>query len=96
MKKVLVIACVIVMAAAAKAYASPAVDSYIQAIANLPSPLSNLPPAPKGYGSVRYGRTGDFLILVPREYCGIGRPCSIVVLGLTRYGSQIRGYCEEF
>jgi hypothetical protein len=96
MKKVLVVACVIVMAAAANAYASPAVDSYIQAIASLVWPLSAIPPAPKGCGVLRDERTGDFLVLVPREYCGTTAPGYKVFLGYTKYGSQINGYCQEF
>ena len=96
MKKVLVVACVIVMAAAANVYASPAVDSYIQAIASLVWPLSAMPPAPKGCGVLRDERTGDFLVLVPREYCGTNAPGNKVFLGYTKYGSQINGYCQEF
>ena len=96
MKKVLVVACVIVMAAAANAYASPAVDSYIQAIASLTGPKSAIPKAPKGYGAVRDEQTGDFLVLVPREYCGTNGPGYVVSFGRTTYGSQIKGYCQEF
>jgi hypothetical protein len=96
MKKVLVVACVIVMAAAANAFASPAVDSYIQAIASLTGPKSVIPKAPKGYGAVRDEQTGDFLLLVPREYCGTNDPGYVVSFGHTRYGSQIKGYCQEF
>jgi hypothetical protein len=96
MKKVLVVACVIVMAAAANAFASSAVDSYIQAIASLASPKSGIPSPPKGYGAMRNEQTGDILILVPREYCGIDRPGDVVSLGRTTYGSQIKGYCVEF
>ena len=93
MKKVLVVACVIVMAAAVNAYASPAVDSYIQAIASLTSPKSAIPKAPKGYGTIRDEQTGDFLVLVPREYCETNAPRRVVPLGYTTYGSQINGYC---
>ena len=93
MKKVLVVASVIVMAVAANAYASPAVDSYIQAIASLQSPKSVIPTAPKGYGAVRDEETGDFLVLVPREYCETNAPRHVVLLGYTTYGSQINGYC---
>ena len=96
MKKVLVVACVIVMAAAANAYASPAVDSYIQAIASLAGPKSVIPTAPKGYGAVRDEETGDFLVLVPQEYCGMSGAGYVVSLGHTAYGSQINGYCQEF
>ncbi len=97
MKKVLVIVCLIVMAAAANAHASSAVDSYIQAIASLTGPRSVIPTAPKGYGAVRDEQTGDVLVLVPREYCETNAPRSyLVFLGLTRYGSQITGYCKEF
>ena len=79
MKNVLVVACIIVMAAAANAYASPALDSYIQVIANLPGPKSVIPTAPKGYGAVRDERTGEFLVLVPREYCGTNNAPGYVV-----------------
>lgn len=96
MKMVLVIACVIVMAAAANAYASPAVDTYIQAIASLASPMSVIPAAPKGCGAVRDERTGDFLVLVPREYCGTNASGYKVSLGFTTYGSRINGYCQDF
>ena len=96
MKKVLVVACVIVMAAAANAYASSVVDSYIQAIASLTGPKSVIPTAPKGYGAVRDEQTGDFLVLVPREYCGTNGPGYVVTFGHTTYGSQINGYCQEF
>ncbi len=97
MKRVLVVACVIVMAAAVNTSASPAVDKYIQAIAGLKSPKSVIPTAPKGYGAVRDEQTGDFLILVPREYCGTNTaPGAKVSLGQTGYGSQIKGYCQEF
>jgi len=96
MKKVLVVVCVIVMAAAANAYASSAMDSYIQAIASLAGPKSVIPTAPKGYGAARDEQTGDVLVLVPRGYCGAYAPGSVVPLGHTRYGSQINGYCEEF
>jgi hypothetical protein len=95
MKKVLVVACVIVMSAAAGANASPALDRYIQAIANLSGPNSMIPAAPKGYGAVRLEETGDYVILVPREYCGGNAP-AYVMLGQTRYGSQIYAYCGEF
>ena len=96
MKKVLVVACVIVMAVAVNAYASPAVDSYIQAIASLTGPKSAIPTAPKGYGAAWDEQTGDFLVLVPQEYCGTNAPDTVVSLGRTRYGSQIIGYCQEF
>ena len=96
MKKVLVVACVIIMAAAANAYASPAVDSYIHAIASLAGPKSVIPTAPKGYGAVRDEQTGEFLVLVPREYCGTCAPDCVVSLGHTTYGGQINGYCQEF
>ncbi|MGD0235211.1 MAG: hypothetical protein ABSC55_11840 [Syntrophorhabdales bacterium] len=96
MKKVLVVVCVIVMAAAANAYASPAVDSYIQAIASLAWPMSAIPAALKGCGAVRDERTGDFLVLVPREYCGTNAPGYKVSLGYTKYGSQVIGYCQDF
>ena len=96
MKKVLVVACVIVVAAAANAYASPAVDSYIQAIASLTGPKSVIPKAPKGYGAVRDEQTGDFYVLVPKEYCGTNPASTVIPLGQTRYGSQIVGYCQEF
>ena len=97
MKKVLVVVCVILMAAAANAYAAPAVDSYIQAIASLPDSESMIPKPPKGCGAVRDEQTGDFLVLVPREYCGTNNPPGYKVpLGHTTYGSRITGYCEEF
>ena len=96
MKKVLVVACVIVMAAALNAYASPAVDSYIQAIARIEGPKSVMPTPPKGYGAARDEQTGDFVVLVPREYCGTDPLSNVVPLGQTRYGSQINGYCQEF
>ena len=96
MKKVLVVACVIVIAAAANAYASPAVDRYIQAIASQSGPKARIPAAPKGCGAVRDEQTGDFHVLVPREYCGTNAASPVVPLGRTAYGSQITGYCEEF
>ena len=97
MKKVIVGACVIVMAAAINAYASPpAVDTYIQAIASLTGPKSVIPKAPKGYGAVRDEQTGDFLVLVPREYCETNALDTVVSLGRTTYGSKIIGYCQEF
>jgi hypothetical protein len=96
MKKVLVVVCVIVMAAAANAYASSAVDSYIQAIASLVGPKAVIPTAPKGCGAVRDEETGDFLVIVPRGYCGTNPQSYVVLLGLTAYGSQILGYCKEF
>ena len=96
MNKVLVVVCVIVMAVAANAYASPAVDRYIQAIASLEGPKSKIPTAPKGYGAVRDEQTGEFVVLVPREYCGRNPLSNVVPLGQTRYGSQIIGYCQEF
>ncbi len=96
MKKVLVVAFVIVMAATANVYASSAMDSYIQAIAGLAGPKSAIPTAPKGYGAVRNEQTGEILVLVPREYCGTCGPGCVVSLGHTTYGSQINGYCPEF
>ena len=96
MKKVLVVACIIVMAAAVHAYASPAVDRYIQTIQSLPGPHAKIPTAPKGYGAVRDEQTGDFHVLVPKEYCGTNAPDTVIPLGHTRYGSQIVGYCQEF
>ena len=97
MKKILVVACVMVMAATANAYTAPAVDNYIQAIASLPDSESRIPKPPKGYGAVRNEQTGDFLVLVPREYCGThNAPGNTVPLGHTTYGSQITGYCQEF
>ncbi len=97
MKKILVVACVIVMAAAINASASPAVDNYIKAIASLKNPKSVIPRPPKGYGTVRDEQTGDFLVLVPREYCGTDNaPGAKVPLGHTAYGGQITGYCQEF
>ena len=96
MKKVLVVVCVIAMAAAANAYASPPVDRYIQALANLAGPTARMPAAPKGCGAVRDEQTGDFLVLVPREYCRTNAPDNVVSLGRTRYGSHIVGYCQEF
>jgi hypothetical protein len=96
MKKVLVVACVIVMAAAVNAYASPTVDGYIQAIASLSGPKARIPAAPKGCGVVRDEKTGDFHILVPKEYCETNAPDTVVSLGRTTYGSQIIGYCQEF
>ncbi len=71
MKKVLIVACAIGVVAAANAYASsPTVDRYIQAIASLESPSARIPVPPRGYGAVRDEQTGDFVMLVPREYCG--------------------------
>jgi hypothetical protein len=96
MKTVPVVACIIVMVAAAHAYAAPAVDKYIQAIASLEGPNSVIPTAPKGYGAVRDEQTGDFYVLVPREYCERKAPDTVIPLGRTRYGSQIIGYCPEF
>ena len=96
MKKVLVVACVIVMAAAANACAAPAMDSYIQAIATLLGPKSVIPTGPKGFGAVRDEQTGDFLVLIPREHCGTIPPGWVVSLGRTMYGGQIKGYCQEF
>ena len=97
MKKVIVGACVIVIAAAINAYASPpAVDTYIQAIASLAGPTAKIPTAPKGYGAVRDEQTGDFYVLVPKEYCGTNPASTVIPLGQTRYGSQIVGYCQEF
>ncbi len=98
MKRVFVIMCVMVMvAAASNAYASSAVDRYIQAIAALASPASAIPKPPKGYGAVRNEGTGDFLLLVPQEYCGQeGRNGDTIPLGRTTYGSRINGYCVEF
>ena len=96
MKKALMVACVIVMAAAANAYASPVVDSYVQAIASLPGPKLDIPTGPKGFGAVRDEQTGDYLVLIPREYCGTIAPGWVVPLGRTMYGSQIKGYCQEF
>ena len=97
MKKVLVVICLIVMAAAANAHASPAVDSYVKAIATLAGPKAAIPTAPKGYGAMRDEQTGDFLVLVPQEYCGgKSAPSYKVSLGRTAYGSQIRGYCADF
>ena len=95
MKKVLVVVCVIAMAAA-NAYASPPVDRYIQALANLAGQTARMPTAPKGCGAVRDEKTGDFHILVPTEYCATNAPDTVVSLGRTRYGSQIIGYCQEF
>ena len=96
MKKVLVVVCVIAMGAAANAYASPPVDRYIQALANLAGPTARMPAAPKGCGAVRVEKTGDFLVLVPQEYCGTDAPNNVVSLGRTTYGSHIIGYCQEF
>ncbi len=97
MKKVLVVACVLVIVtAAANVYASPAVDKYIQAIAKLASPKAAIPTAPKGYGAMRDEQTGNFLLLVPPNYCGEDGPGYIIPLGTTRYGGQINGYCVEF
>jgi len=90
MKTILVVACVIGMAAAVNAHAASPVDSYIGAIASLAGPKSEIPTPPRGYGAVRDEQTGDFLVLVPREYCKTNTP---VPLGRTTYGSQIRGYC---
>jgi len=97
MKKVLVVACVIVMAAAASVSAASPVDSYIQVIASLAGPKSEIRTPPRGYGSVRDEQTGDFLVLVPRQYCGTNSaPGAKIPLGRTMYGSQINGYCLEF
>ena len=96
MKTVLVVACIIVMVAAANAYTAPAVDKYIQAIASLAGPKARIPAAPKGCGAARDERTGDILVLVPKEYCGTNAPDTVVSLGKTAYGSQIIGYCQEF
>ena len=96
MKKALVVACVIVMTVAANAYASPAGDKYIQAIASLTDPWSVIPKAPNGYGAVRDEETGDFLVLIPRDYCTKNAPNYVVPLGKTGYGGQITGYCGDF
>jgi len=97
MKKVVVVACVVIMAVAAHAYASPpAVDTYIQAIKSLTGPTAKIPTAPKGYGTARDEQNGDFHVLVPKEYCGTNAPDTVIPLGRTRYGSQIVGYCQEF
>ena len=99
MKTVLVVTCVLVMAVAVHAYASPpAVDRYIQAIAiaGLEGPKAKIPTAPKGYGAVRDEQNGDFHVLVPKEYCGTNAPDTVIPLGHTRYGSQIVGYCQKF
>ena len=97
MKKVLMVVCVIVMAATANAYASSAMDGYIQKIASLAGPKSVIPTAPKGYGAVRDEQTGDFLVLIPREYCGgMSAPGYVVILGHTKYGGQINDYCQDF
>ena len=96
MKKVFVAACVIAAITAVNAYASPAVDKYIQAIANLPGPNAKIPAAPKGCGAVRDQKTGDIMVLVPREYCETKTLDNMLSLGQTKYGSQITGYCQEF
>lgn len=96
MKKILMLACVIVMVIAANACASPAFDSYLRAIARMEGPKSVIPTPPKGYGAARDEQTGDLLILVPGEYCGTNPPGYMVILGRTTYGSQIRGYCPGF
>ncbi len=96
MKKGIVVTCVIVLVAAVNAYASPAVDRYIQAIASLEGAKARIPTPPKGYGAARDEQTGDFVVLVPREYCGADPLSNVVPLGQTRYGSQIVGYCQEF
>ena len=97
MKTVLVVTCVLVMAVAVHTYASPpTLDRYIQAIQSLPGPNARIPAAPKGYGAVRDEQTGDFYVLVPKEYCGTNAPDNVVSLGRTTYGSQIIGYCQEF
>ncbi len=74
MIKVVVVACIVAMAGATNLDASPAVDTYIQAIEDLPSPSATIPTAPKGYGAVRDERTGDFLVLVPQDYCSTNAP----------------------
>ena len=96
MKKVLVVVCLIVMAVTAKAYAASPLDSYIQAITNLPDSESVIPKPPKGYGAVRDERTGNFLILVPKDYCRSDSLNGIIPLGSTSYGSRIKGFCTEF
>ncbi len=96
MKRALVVACAIVMAAVANAYASPVVDRYIQTIASLEDPEAPVPAAPKGCGVVRDEQTGDCHVLVPRDYCETIAPDSMVPLGHTRYGGQIIGYCQGF
>ncbi len=97
MINVFVVVCVLIMAvAAANAYASSAVDKYILTIARLASPKSEIPPAPKGYGAVRNEQTGNFLLLVPPDYCGEEGPGYVIPLGKTMYGGQINGYCMEF
>ena len=93
MKKVLLIACALAMAVE-NVYASPAVDSYIRAIASLPSVMSTIPTPPSGYGAIRNQRTGDFMLLVPREYCA-NSPSYVIPLGVTAYGRVINGYCEH-
>ena len=97
MRKVLMVACVLVIAAAANAHAASPVGNYIQMLANLPDSASLIPEAPEGCGAVRDELTGDFLLLVPREYCGTNTaPGYTVPLGHTTYGSKIIGYCQEF
>ena len=94
MKKVLLVACAIVMGVAVNVHAAFPVDSYIGAIASLAGPKSEIPTPPRGYGAVRDEQTGDFLVLIPREYCKTSAPPgSTIPLGRTMYGSQIRGYC---
>ncbi len=96
MKKTLMVACAMVVVAAASTWAAPPVDTYIQAIASLAGPKSAIPKAPNGYGAVRDEQTGEITVLVPREYCETCGPGCVVSLGRTAYGSRINGYCKEF
>ncbi len=77
-------------------HAAPAVDRYIQAIASLPSATSSIPTPPRGYGAVRNEQTGEFLVLVPPDYCMSKVWGDVVFLGTTTYGSRIYGLCGEF
>ncbi len=95
MKKILVVVCITVMAATVNAYASPAVDAYVKAIASLKEAKGPIPTAPKGCGAVRNDATGDFLVLIPRESCKNTKG-NIIPLGQTKYGSQVNGFCAEF
>ena len=95
MTKVIVVACVMVFAVATGAYASPAVDTYIKAISSLADPQAAIPSAPSGCGAVRDEDTGDFLVLLPRDYCGAS-PVYVIPLGQTAYGGRIKGYCQQF
>lgn len=50
-----------------------------------------------GRDTVCNEETGDFLLVLPLEYCGTSSNfSSLAWLGRTAYGVQINGYCQEF